>query len=105
MMAFERKGRAEFAESQGHILRIVCLDTLRQSEQRGLIYRETARSFRNMPLIIFQLCVLFWLLSALPSYAQKATGGIQGTLTDSTGAAVAGATITLVDEAGGRTIA
>ena len=104
-MASEREGRTNLTKSQGHILTIVSLNPLRQREQPEPGSGEMARFSGNLRLAIFQVCVFLWLVSALPSYAQKATGGIQGTLTDGTGAAVAGATITLIDEAGGRTLA
>jgi hypothetical protein len=104
-MALEREGRTNLVKSRGHIPTIVSLNPPRQREQPEPGYRGAPRTFGSVRLIIFELCALCWLISALPSYAQRATGGIQGTLTDSTGATVAGGTITLVDEAGGRTLA
>jgi hypothetical protein len=44
----------------------------------------------------------FGLVCAIPAFSQKATGGIQGTLTDSEGKAIVGAAVTVVDEAGGQ---
>ncbi|HUJ94125.1 MAG TPA: TonB-dependent receptor [Terriglobales bacterium] len=44
------------------------------------------------------LTVLLLLISALPSWAQRDTGGIAGTVHDSTGALVQGAQITVTDE-------
>jgi hypothetical protein len=93
-MAVERKDRTELAKSEVEHLRIAHACRLRQRKQPGPTGRETARSFTRTFFILPQICLIFWLLLALPSAAQKATGGIQGTLTDSAGAVVVGAAIT-----------
>jgi hypothetical protein len=99
-MVFEWNGRSEATKS-GSLLRI---NLSKQPEDSSSVDRQTMGSSRNVFFIISHLCIMCWLLSALPSYAQKATGGIQGTLTDASGAAVPGATITLTDEARGQAV-
>jgi hypothetical protein len=79
-------------QQSGSLLRI---NMSKQPDNPWSVGRQTIRSSRNVLFIISHLCVMSRLLSALPSYAQKATGGIQGTLTDTSGAAVPSATITL----------
>jgi Carboxypeptidase regulatory-like domain len=99
-MVFEWNRRAEGTKS-GPLLRI---DISKQYEDPTSVSRQTVRSSRNVLFITSRLFVICWLLSALTAYAQKATGGIQGALTDTSGAAVPGATITLTDEARGQAI-
>src|ERR1700760_247626 len=53
---------------------------------------------------LFRKCLLMFCLGCLsPAFmaAQTATGGINGTITDQTGASIAGATITLTSESTG----
>ena len=53
---------------------------------------------RSYRLIISCLCSLMLALSSAVLFAQRATGGVNGTITDSTGAVVAGATVTLTNQ-------
>jgi hypothetical protein len=99
-MIFEWNGRSE-ATKAGSLSRT---DMSAQPKDLSSIIPQTIRSSQNILFIISHLCIMCWLLSALPSFAQKATGGIQGTLTDTSGAAVPGATITLTDEARGQAV-
>jgi hypothetical protein len=86
-MVFERNRRAEVGKPQ------------------ALFFAGGITRLSKIALfLISHLWIVCWLLSALPSYCQKATGGIQGSLTDSAGAAVPNATITLIDEAGGQAV-
>jgi len=103
-MSFAWKNRVLFAKPSVQLSRmryITVPSHPEQSEPRG---RGAGQSFKSVPFIFWGLGVLVWLLFPVPFYAQKATGGVQGVLTDSSGAAVAGAKITLTDEAGGQAI-
>lgn len=56
---------------------------------------------RNVLANILLSCACSVFLFAAPAFAQIDTGGVTGTVTDSTGAIVAGATVKLVNEATG----
>src|SRR5215471_2474039 len=59
-----------------------------------------ARHFSSLKLV---MAVWIAALAASAAFAQSTGGRIRGTVTDSTGGAVAGATVTLVNEATGAT--
>jgi hypothetical protein len=50
----------------------------------------------------FALCAALILVFSRHAFAQKATGGIQGIVSDNTGNVIANAAVTLIDEAGGK---
>ncbi len=58
----------------------------------------TVRVWGGRLLLATAACLAFLLLAAVPSYAQVDTGSILGTVSDSSGARVKGATVTLTNE-------
>ena len=60
--------------------------------------RTTVRVWGGRLLLVTAACLAFLLLTAVPSYAQVDTGSILGTVSDSSGARVKGATVTLTNE-------
>ena len=60
------------------------------------------KSFRTALVLTLFVCATF--LITLPALAQSVYGSIYGTVTDKTGAAVAGATVTVKDEAKGTVV-
>src|SRR5580765_7829234 len=60
--------------------------------------RKTVRVWGGRLLMVTAACLAFLMLGVVPSYAQVDTGSILGTVSDSSGARVAGATVTLTNE-------
>jgi len=60
--------------------------------------RKTVRVWGGRLLMVTAACLAFFMLGVVPSYAQVDTGSILGTVSDSSGARVAGATVTLTNE-------
>ena len=60
--------------------------------------RTTVRVWGGRLLLATAACLAFLILAAVPSYAQVDTGSILGTVSDSSGARVKGATVTLTNE-------
>src|SRR5260370_1901704 len=58
----------------------------------------TVRVWGGRLLLVTAACLAFVMLAAVPSYAQVDTGWILGTVSDSSGARVKGATVTLTNE-------
>ena len=60
--------------------------------------RTTVRVWGGRLLLATAACLAFLMLTAVPSYAQVDTGSILGSVSDSSGARVKGATVTLTNE-------
>jgi len=60
------------------------------------------KTLRTALVLTLFVCASFLLIA--PASAQSVYGSIFGTVTDSTGAAIAGATITVTDEAKGTSV-
>ncbi len=58
----------------------------------------TVRVWGGRLLLVTAACLAFLMLAAVPSYAQVDTGSILGAVSDSSGARVKGATVTLTNE-------
>src|SRR5882724_818936 len=60
--------------------------------------RMTVRFWSGRLVLITAACLAFLMLGAIPSYGQIDTGSILGTVSDSSGARISGATVTLTNE-------
>src|SRR5215470_15301952 len=75
--------------------------TARKVLRRMVMQRKTVRFWGGRLILAVASCFLVVLFSAAPSQAQVDTGSILGTVTDASGAAVNGASVTLTNEGTG----